>query len=262
MGADPLTHAYGEGCVAVRYGLEEAVFLDSVMFWWRTNRGNERNFFDGRWWTYNSLKTYQAAFPWWSLRQLRRVIASCKEKGALLTGNFSEDRRDRTVWYSPSDELLGLYGEGKSICQDGQMQAPETADTFAGTGKCVEEYSNNITSPYSADTSAVTPPSPPTGGSAELPEAAPAPAVSIPLNDGTEYPVAAEQVAQWRELYPAVDVMQQLRMMRGWALANPRKRKTKRGVLAFITRWLAKEQDRGGAGPAGGDYWEQLARAQ
>ena len=50
--------------------------------------------------------------------------------------------------------------------------------------------------------------------------------------------------------YPAVDVIQQLRNMRGWLDANPAKRKTKRGINAFIVRWLAKEQDKGGLRPA------------
>lgn len=35
--------------------------------------------------------------------------------------------------------------------------------------------------------------------------------------------------------------------MRGWLDANQAKRKTKRGVNAFIVRWLAKEQDKGGS---------------
>ena len=51
-------------------------------------------------------------------------------------------------------------------------------------------------------------------------------------------------------MYPAVDVIQQLRNMRGWLDANPAKRKTKRGINAFIVRWLAKEQDKGGTQPA------------
>ena len=38
--------------------------------------------------------------------------------------------------------------------------------------------------------------------------------------------------------------------MRGWLDANPAKRKTKRGINAFIVRWLAKEQDKGGSRPA------------
>lgn len=78
------------------------------------------------------------------------------------------------------------------------------------------------------------------------PQAASPPAVSIPLNDGTEFPVSQEQCQEWAGVYPAVNVIQQLREMREWCLNNPAKRKTARGVRSFITRWLAKEQDRGG----------------
>lgn len=73
------------------------------------------------------------------------------------------------------------------------------------------------------------------------------PAILLPLNDGTDYAVSQDQRQEWEELYPAVDVMQQLRNMRGWLSSNPEKRKTRRGVLRFITSWLAREQDKGGS---------------
>lgn len=76
-----------------------------------------------------------------------------------------------------------------------------------------------------------------------------APEIALPLNDKTEYPVTARQVKEWGELYPAVDVMQELRKMRGWLLSNPKKRKTKRGIGNFVTSWLSREQDRGRAAP-------------
>lgn len=82
--------------------------------------------------------------------------------------------------------------------------------------------------------------------SAEPQAASAPPAIFLPLNDGTDYPVPVEQCQEWAGLYPAVDVIQQLRNMRGWLDANPAKRKTKRGINAFIVRWLAKEQDKGG----------------
>ena len=90
----------------------------------------------------------------------------------------------------------------------------------------------------------------PKDDSAEPQAASTPPAIFLPLNDGTEYPVSEEQCQEWAGLYPAVDVIQQLRQMKGWLDANPAKRKTKRGVNAFIVRWLAKEQDRGGHTPA------------
>lgn len=68
----------------------------------------------------------------------------------------------------------------------------------------------------------------------------------LPLNDGTVYAVSVEQCQKWAGLYPAVDVIQQLRAMTGWLDANPTKRKTRHGIERFINAWLAKDQDRGG----------------
>ena len=69
---------------------------------------------------------------------------------------------------------------------------------------------------------------------------------NIPLNTGEEYPVYQKDIDEWQKLYPAVDVRQELNKMRGWCLANPSKRKTKRGVKKFINNWLSRQQDRGG----------------
>lgn len=72
--------------------------------------------------------------------------------------------------------------------------------------------------------------------------------ISLPLNDGTLYGVTASDVKKYRELYPAVDVMQELRNMVGWLDSNPAKRKTKTGVRRFINGWLSREQNRGRSG--------------
>lgn len=76
-------------------------------------------------------------------------------------------------------------------------------------------------------------------------EQAEQPVICIPLNDNSEYPIYFEFVQEMQSLYPNVDVMAELRKMRGWSLSNPTKRKTKRGVKKFINNWLAKEQDKG-----------------
>ena len=92
------------------------------------------------------------------------------------------------------------------------------------------------------------------------------PVICLPLNNGAEYPVSMEQCQEWASLYPAVDVAQQLREMRGWLLSNPTKRKTLRGIQAFINRWLSKEQDRGGSPrgktPSGGNVFLDMLEEQ
>lgn len=75
----------------------------------------------------------------------------------------------------------------------------------------------------------------------------PATAFTIPLNDGTEFQLTQRQLDELAALYPAVDVPQAIRNMRGWSISHPRERKTKSGVMKFITGWLAKDQNRGGA---------------
>lgn len=91
----------------------------------------------------------------------------------------------------------------------------------------------------------------PEAGCAEGGGAASTPVITLPLNDGSEWPVGADLARQWRELYPAVDVEQALRCMRGWLLANRTRRKTARGIERFAAAWLAREQDRGGGGVGG-----------
>lgn len=64
----------------------------------------------------------------------------------------------------------------------------------------------------------------------------------LPLNHG-EFAVSEEDFTLWKGLYPAVDVLQELRAMAGWCHANVKKRKTKEGVKRFINSWLAKAQN-------------------
>ena len=150
----PLDQINGYAHVAARYGFEEAVFLHSIVYWYKANRANGRNFRDGRWWTYNSIKAFEEIFPWWTGKQIRRIANSCREQGAIIAGEYNQDRRDRSLWYTPGDELLALYGlaeTGNCIGPNGQMQLPEGADEDAQTGKCNirKPCSNHDISPYS-----------------------------------------------------------------------------------------------------------------
>ena len=71
--------------------------------------------------------------------------------------------------------------------------------------------------------------------------------ITLTLNTNEEYPIYQTDVNEWQELYPAVDIMQELRKMKGWCNANPKKRKTKNGIKRFINSWLSIEQDKGGS---------------
>lgn len=79
--------------------------------------------------------------------------------------------------------------------------------------------------------------------------------IELILNDKSTFAVKRIQVDEWKKLYPAVDVLQELRKMTAWCEANPTKRKTRKGIKAFIVNWLNKEQDRGKRGDNHGGYY-------
>lgn len=68
--------------------------------------------------------------------------------------------------------------------------------------------------------------------------------IELILNDKSKRKVTQSEVDRWSELYPNVDVMQQLRNMAGWCESNQQKRKTRRGIDKFINSWLSREQDK------------------
>lgn len=70
------------------------------------------------------------------------------------------------------------------------------------------------------------------------------PVISILLSTGEECGIYQEQINKWQSLYPAVNVLQELRKMSGWSDANPQKRKSISEIRPFINRWLAVEQDK------------------
>lgn len=68
----------------------------------------------------------------------------------------------------------------------------------------------------------------------------------LPLNDNTTFGVTESYISELQNLYRAVDIEAEIRKMIGWCDANPAKRKTKRGIKAFINSWLSRAQDSGG----------------
>ena len=72
------------------------------------------------------------------------------------------------------------------------------------------------------------------------------PVFLLTLNDGSTYGVTQSEVDRYSELYPAVDVAQEIRGMIGWLDTNPQRRKTRSGIRRFMNNWLSKTQDQGG----------------
>lgn len=101
--------------LAKEYGILEAILIQNIYFWIEKNKANNKHFYDGRYWTYNSRKAFSEMFPYSSYDKIRRALEKLESLNILITGNYNKQWSDRTLWYSFSD--VGL-----SIVQKRQMQ--------------------------------------------------------------------------------------------------------------------------------------------
>lgn len=110
-----------DGAVAEMYGVDGAVFISRLQFWIEKNEANDRHYHEGRYWTYNSLRAMEKLFPFWSRRQIERIVKNLKDKGVLLTANYARDSYDRTLFYALDESKLPISPFGGDLSPNGEM---------------------------------------------------------------------------------------------------------------------------------------------
>ena len=99
--------------VATLYGVSEAIILENLSFWQLKNEANDNNFFDEKYWVYNSIKAFEKLFPYWSKGQINRILKHLEDDGVLYVGNYNRSSYDRTKWYSVNQKIhLLISGNG------------------------------------------------------------------------------------------------------------------------------------------------------
>lgn len=114
--------------IAKEYGVNEAVFIHNIYWWIRKNEANGRHYYDGRNWTYNSMKAFSELFPFWTQRQIRHIINKLQANGAIHIGNYNQAGFDRTNWYALDESVLSIYECGEWNGQNCQMGVTELSN--------------------------------------------------------------------------------------------------------------------------------------
>lgn len=94
--------------IAAKYGIVESLFLCNIAFWVKQNTLNKHNYFEGRYWTYNSLSAYAGLFYYVSESTIKRAIKHLKDEGLIYAGNFNNDRFNHTNYYTLTDKGYAL----------------------------------------------------------------------------------------------------------------------------------------------------------
>jgi len=130
--------------VAKLYTVPVAIFLNNIAFWIEHNIANDKHFYEGRYWTFNSVKAFAVLFPYWTEKQVRTTINNAIEAGLIIVGNFNKQGYDQTHWYALTERGMLYYPSLNSansgqesiqtapdlICPKGQMDLPKRADLY------------------------------------------------------------------------------------------------------------------------------------
>lgn len=125
--------------IAKLYGVDEAIFVHNIFYWVLHNEANGTNIkeYEGKLlaWTHNSLKAFSIIFPFWTSRQMERIVKSCIEKKLVIAVNHNDDKTDRTLWYTVTDAVVSIYANG-------EMDFTKRGEPFHRTVKCIDIYNN------------------------------------------------------------------------------------------------------------------------
>lgn len=144
---------------AIAYGVDEAIMIRNLQFFITMNANRGHNFHDGRFWSYDKLSDFPKHFPYWTVKQLRRIISSLIKQEVIIKGSFNKSWSDRTSWYAFKDEKKFIkHAMPPNPIPARNLDLPEKANDkcpnqqlpFAQMGTCINDTTLSTTLSHSS----------------------------------------------------------------------------------------------------------------
>ncbi|MFY7952807.1 MAG: hypothetical protein ACOVT5_09885 [Armatimonadaceae bacterium] len=205
-----------------------------------------------------------------------RWIAECEKAGLIvlytvaakpyiLFRKLGVPRAKESKWPAPPESLKSWDTSGCEVpCESlfADENGCEQTHTDESRRQHTPAYAPDSGSDTSSDAGAGTKKSRP---------ATPAVVIVTFPTDGNpgEWHLTESHVAEWRDLYPTLDILAECRKALAWVQSKPSNRKTAGGMKRFLVGWLNRATERGGrqqpqayTKPAGETPLERMQRLQ
>jgi len=125
-----ISHIMGDGTIvvdiarAIYLGLNESIVWTKIYFLISGCEKKEKNFFEGRYWTYSSIEDWQSKFfPFWSIDTVKRTFSKLRSDGLLLAKKHNPDKTKHLLYYSLDLDLWnGIVPKKRGVCTKGLVQ--------------------------------------------------------------------------------------------------------------------------------------------
>lgn len=133
---------------AQQYGVDAAILIRHFQYWIIYNRERGKNQISNRTWTYFAISWLQGIFPYWTHKQLRRIVNHLVNSGVLLKRNYNKKSYDKTNWYAFVEESRFLDDKAlaqmvKSTGPNGNLEIPKQSIQSAQTGQPIPNTKTN-----------------------------------------------------------------------------------------------------------------------
>ncbi len=115
--------------MARKYGVNAAIVIRHLQFWIIKNKSNKKHLHNGRTWTYCSAQAFTKVFPYWTARQVRRILECLIDRGIIIKGRYNPKGYDRTTWYAFQDEKAFAHPV-RWICRFGHFHLTVWANLY------------------------------------------------------------------------------------------------------------------------------------
>lgn len=120
--------------IAGKIGIFPAVILTGLSYWVEYFQKTGKNFYDGYYWVYNSITSWQEFYPYATQKQIRTALAKLRDEGYILTANYNKAPFDKTLWYTITDKAIDMLNNENST-----NYIPSAGNTPAETHQSVKE---------------------------------------------------------------------------------------------------------------------------
>ena len=108
LSQDSRKHSFSVS-IAIDHSPVMAIWLDYLANRIENNLSLNKHIHDGLCWIYDTLDALCLKFPYFSRRQIERLINNSVKEGLIVKGNYNHTTYDRTVWYALTPKAYFYY---------------------------------------------------------------------------------------------------------------------------------------------------------
>lgn len=133
--------------LATKYSVEEAILIHHFQFWISKNKALKKNQKEGRTWTFQTIKEISSHFPYWSDRQVERLLVKLIKNKVIIKSNFNKTSYDHTNWYAFNEESKFISNcSAKDSCSQviDSHDTPKSGNRSSEIGAAIPDTKKDI----------------------------------------------------------------------------------------------------------------------